>query len=575
MADPGERRRDIALPLFLLAIVGALWWPALRVFFSTDDLLFLLAAEGHADWPAGMRRLLSVRLFFSGGWRLFGDNPMPYHAVILAVHWLSALAVWRLARGLGLTRRGAELAAVLFAAAPAAFTCLHWISGVQEVAVAFLVLLSALALLRGRPRWDAAALVLYALAMLAKESAILALPVLALVLPAPPALDARAAGRRRLRLALLGLAVGVPLLFLAGAFRGRPAGDPYATAYGANVLWNLLTYLAWLVRPWDWFPDRVPEYQPQLWAWGLVLPALLAIVARRRRDWAPAIGKASLLFLVLLVPVLPLVRHSYLYYLYLPLVPLWLLVAAGLERLPARRGWLAWAAAAAVMVLAGWQGGYRRAAMLTGSDDLRRDAILRYGDLAQTAVETLRGAEEAPRGRVAILTPFMGGAVDLAEGLRSPEGAHRIRFLPVAAALRGGEALRVFFPRVEEARFLADVEEVEDWDRWRFYWTFGAGRMAWLGRGEAGRLALARLFYRHGSFRRAAREVDALLARHPGDADLLYDRAMLALRGGDRAGLDSLLAELRAAAAVESIPGPATRAYREFIANTDYRPPGG
>ncbi|MBN2171162.1 MAG: hypothetical protein JW819_07585 [Candidatus Krumholzibacteriota bacterium] len=570
MADVGERRRTLALPLFLLVLVVALWWPALRTFFSTDDLLFLLAADGHADWPAGMRRLLSVRLFFSACWRLFGANPLPYHAVILAVHWLSALLVWRLARGLGLTRRGAEIAAILFAAAPAAFTCLHWISGVQEVAVACLVLLAALSLLRGRPRWDAAALVLYALALLAKESAVLALPVLALTLPAPPALNVRAARRRRLRLALLGLAVGVPLLVLAGALRARPAGDPYATAYGANLLWNLLTYLAWLVRPWDWFPDRVPEYQPQLWAWGLVLPALLGLAAWRRRDWARAIGRAGLLFFALLLPVLPLVRHSYLYYLYLPLVPLWLLAAAGLDRLPARRAWLAWAAVAAVMVLAAWQGASRRGAVL--SDQLRLDPVLRYGDLARTAVETLRAADEAPRGRVAVLTPFPGGAVDLAEGLRSPEGARRVQFLPVAAALRGGEALRVFFPRIEEVRFPASVEEIEDWDRWRWYWTFGAGNMDWLGQGEAGRHALARLYYRYHAYRSAAREVDALLARHPGDADLLYDRALVALQAGDRAGLDELLAALRARADAESIPGPAARAYREFLANTGYRP---
>ena len=71
-------------------------------------------------------------------------------------------------------------------------------------------------------------------------------------------------------------------------------------------------------------------------------------------------------------------------------------------------------------------------------------------------------------------------------GLRDTPGASRTRFLPLAKALYGGKALRLFFPQVTDVRFRRDLsEEVErDDDYWRgsrMLWVAGRGHLNWLG----------------------------------------------------------------------------------------------
>ncbi len=564
----GERGalREALFALLLAGLTLALYRSAFGVFFSTDDLLFLLRADGQVPWGMGTRRLLSVRGFFTVCWQLFGERPALFHLVILLLHAANAWLLARLARRLGLGERGAFVAALLFLFSPVAFTCLHWISGVQDVMMATFAIAALLAWLRPGRAGELLALGLYLCAILSKEAAYM-LPIAALLLPAallPGAPSARRA--RRLR-ALAALAPGFLLLVTGGALTPRAPGDPYESVFGLNLVWNALTYSAWLLRIWVPFPDQVPQYEPSLWRWGLLLPALLALLAWRRPRWRPAIGGAALMALLFLAPVLPLVRHSYLYYLYLPLAPLWLLAAAGVERLP--RGLARWGLALPVLllVLTGWRTQARSAQLLEGT--LQADPMLRYGALVKDALRDLRAEKTAPAGDILVVTPLVGNAVDLAAGVRAPANARRVQFLPVDKALYHGAAVPLFFPAVTSFRVVEALPGPEAglnaaWTRSELYLLTGLTEFTYLGRGLAGRREMARILFQWERLPESLREIDVLLALRPADPDLLYDRGILALVAKDAAGVQAIHARLAALAAAESPPGEAAEALGDF-----------
>ncbi len=135
-------------PIYLLLLTFVLYWPALRIFFSLDDLQYLMKAAGFDESPFGLRRLISVRLFFTGAWRLFDGRPWPYHIISLVLHAANGWIVFLLARRLGLREIAARAASVLFVATPVAFLPLHWISGIQEISMTLFALLAAYFFLR-------------------------------------------------------------------------------------------------------------------------------------------------------------------------------------------------------------------------------------------------------------------------------------------------------------------------------------------------------------------------------------------------------------------------------------------
>ena len=553
----GESRsllKSAAFPLFLLALTFALYREAFGVFFSLDDLLFLQAADGVAEFPRGLRRVLSVRGFFTACWHLFGDRAQLYHLVILSLHAGSGLLLALIGRRLGLREIAAAAVATAFVVSPVAFTCLHWISGVQEVGLAFFSFLAVLFLLQNRTVYDGAALGVFVIALLCKEAGFLLLPVLALILPMTR--------RRRWLVGVGSLVLGILVLVLAGALEQRPKGNPYETVYGANVLWNFLTYTAWIVRPWQYFPDQVPEFQPALWRWGLALPALLALVVWRRRDWAPAIGKCALLFFILLLPVLPLLRHSYYYYLYLPMAPLYLLAVLGIERLPRRAGRAVFALPLLLLLIAGWQGEKRRGDHLR--DGMLLDPMLRYAEMAGEAVASFRSAPVPVKGDVLVTVPFLGESVDLAKGLRRTANMRNVRFLPVQKALRDGDAILLFFPEMKSVQFVYDIDEETRWEDRQIFMLTGTADFNYLGVGEAARYELSRIFFRYRDYARAQREVELLLARNPANSNLVYDLAIAGIAQGDQPLLERAAARLDSMARAESAPRAASENLRKL-----------
>jgi hypothetical protein len=110
-------------------------------------------------------------------WALFGDTLLAYHVVNIALHaWVVVLLIGLL-RDSGVPARGALLAGCLFLVHPANVEAVAWISQLKTV-LAMALMLAALRLRRRRPVAGALAFVL---ALLAKATAAVALPVAVLL----------------------------------------------------------------------------------------------------------------------------------------------------------------------------------------------------------------------------------------------------------------------------------------------------------------------------------------------------------------------------------------------------------
>ncbi len=121
--------------LILVALVVLVFSPALRAGFIWDDDGFLTPralrhASGLAtvwtqpDATQGYYPLLHSLFWLE--WRVFGDTPLPYHVVQLALHACAALLVWRLAARLAIP--GAWFLGLLFALHPVQVETAAWVA---------------------------------------------------------------------------------------------------------------------------------------------------------------------------------------------------------------------------------------------------------------------------------------------------------------------------------------------------------------------------------------------------------------------------------------------------------------
>jgi len=85
-----RRWRNLGYWLLPPAVCLALFWRGLTAWFRTDDFSWLQFHR--SNWltalfspeALGTIRPLSERLFFVGGWRIFGLHAWPFHAIVFA-----------------------------------------------------------------------------------------------------------------------------------------------------------------------------------------------------------------------------------------------------------------------------------------------------------------------------------------------------------------------------------------------------------------------------------------------------------------------------------------------------------
>jgi tetratricopeptide (TPR) repeat protein len=311
---------------------------------------------------------------------LFGLDPRGHHATSIGLHALNAALLVPLLRSLTGVSWPSFLVAALFAVHPLHVESVAWVSERKDLLSTCLLLLSLGAWARSRRcpgrRWSLAAVVLFALGLLAKPMVVI-LPVLLLVLdywplgrwPPPGAPGGRTAGDRVPAAQRL-LVEKTPFFALAaGSFAITVAAQRYGGGLQSMEAYPLLSrienglvayvrYLAktvWPSRLSFFYPhpgDAIPGYQ---WAGALLL--LLAVTAaafavRRRRPYFLA---GWLWYLAALVPAIGIVQVGNQAladrYTYVPLLGLFAAAAAVLGA-AARRG-ARWRGAAAGLAAAG------------------------------------------------------------------------------------------------------------------------------------------------------------------------------------------------------------------------------
>jgi hypothetical protein len=547
------------------ALALALYAGALGTFFAGDDIVFLARASGIEPTQWTIARLLSGPLRWRALHAAFGLNPAPYHAVNLALHALNVVLVHRAARRLGLARPAAAAAAVLFGSTSIAFTPLHWVSGGGELMVTTFALIAferglAAAGLPAGPaahgagsraasgaapagganaRGSGVALVLsavaFVLALLSKETALL----LPLACAAALGVGWRAIARRAAPrpLVVLSIVAATFALALLVTLRGVDWIGGAAYTPSANPLvWlgNLGTYVAWSA-PWrPAIPDASAAIDPL--AWGVALPLLallVALAAYGRAFSSRALRAGAAWFLVLLAPLLLLANHTYLYYLYLPWAgACWVAAAIG-ERLAARHRALGWVLALALvaMVARDFSAVLERETARIG--DMPADRVMRESRLLSHVAATLDTLHVPAGSRIAYVNPSPYRRFALVD----TTGYEVHGYVPLQAALAGGDAIRVLRPGLRYAGFGTDLPR--EWEDAEALLYRGDGSARWIGHGS---VALAELGYFKLRLRQFA-GADSLFVRSlaRGDTlpDALFGRVTVAAVTGDRATAES------------------------------------
>ena len=477
-----------ALSAGIIALAVAGWivfHRALAVFFSQDDFQSLARVTGLLPRMSGPWRYVGNQLVFDAIHPFAGLDPLPYHLVSLIAHiGCAALLFVLLARRV--SRPAALAAALYFVVHPMLYTSVYWVSVIADS----LALLFALATLiaaeaRGWKRW--LALPLFALSLLSKESTLL-LPLVMLVLP-PPRAHTPPAGvwvrRPDPLVVVLGAMALVYLVYFVTSAYARffvahdtAAGSAGSAAYGIATVpmlfRNLLTYLGWtvtfLVPTVRAFADA-PEAAvfpsaiaaAVLWGLGCISPSL------RRNGWLAG----GIMFLLFLLPVLPLRNHVYHYYLVAPMAGAAWCVAALLQTAFERVTWrVAWPAAAAVAILLTWNG-YLLVKKIEFAPflrpELRADAITDRALIAERVAEDLRAAHLAAGTRLAFWSPYAGGPPDsgaVSAAAAESESSESYFDRNVRTALLDGLAVRVLIPEVRDVAFTRDFHALPE--PWRY-----------------------------------------------------------------------------------------------------------
>jgi Flp pilus assembly protein TadD len=384
--DP-RARRDVVVILLLAATTFAVFGRvAGNGFVNFDDDLYLyenpivrqgLTAEGFA-W--------AFTTFWTGNWfpltwlshmldcELFGMNAGAHHVVGVLLHALSAALLYLILRGMTGAAGKSAVVAALFALHPLRVESVAWASERKDVLSAFFFLLTIAAYRRWveRPGGARYASVVASLALgLLAKAMLVTVPFVLLLLdywPLRRMSGANAVPLRRL------LREKVPLFALAAAssvvtfVAQRSQGATYlgeTLPWGDRVANALVTYAAYL-RSLAWpsglavfYPYR-GDVSPGQWLGALLLLGGLTALAVRasRRERALAVG--WFWYLGTLVPVIGLVQVGGQSmadrYTYVPSIGVFLMVAWGLDAIPAasrrRRALLAGLAGAAVLACA-------------------------------------------------------------------------------------------------------------------------------------------------------------------------------------------------------------------------------
>jgi protein O-mannosyl-transferase len=287
------------------------------------------------------------------GWHIWGDNPTSFHLLNVSLHVIAALLFWRLLAKLGV--RHGWLGGLIFVVHPLAIESVAWISELKNpLSLVFLLLaMCAYVDFDGYPAKSGShyfrALAWYVAAMLSKSSVVM-LPVVLLLYAWWRRGKVNGADlKASLPFFLVSLVLGLVTVWFQ-SHRGIGTVDIPMNGVGSRLTsagLAVLFYLSKCVLPVELMPiyPRLPE-DPRLaldFLPGFLTIVLLGLLHAVRPAWRRPILFCLGSFLINLLPILGLVRMSYLrvsgvanHFAYLPMLSILGLATGGLSELVGR-----------------------------------------------------------------------------------------------------------------------------------------------------------------------------------------------------------------------------------------------
>jgi len=396
-------------------------------------------------------------LLHSVAFRIFGEDTTGHHVMNVALHALASVVLVALFLDTGVPRAAALLGGALFLVHPANVEAVAWISQLKSS----LSLVLALAALLAYARRPGLATVCFALALLAKGHAVIALPVAALF-------EWLRTGRVRWRWIALWAAVfaAYAVVEIASHERNQGGAPPRSdtpvvwlrTAVAIAMRYLVMAATSWGVSA---FQETEPARSPfDAWFWaGLLAIAILggrlAVTLRRRSGeavfwtWALlAFAPVSQIFFPFLYPM----GDRYLYFMLPGLIGAALFVARDTaERLPEQRRRAAGVAAGLLAAALGVFFAVRsveRAAIWRSEVSLVADAAVHYPE--GVSANLLRAKRAAQIGDVEGVVAALRAAAQRGYTLFEPIDADpafaglrdRPEFRAVISEIAGGWIMR-------------------------------------------------------------------------------------------------------------------------------------
>ena len=274
-------------PILLLAVlIPLVYSQTLFLPFVQDDYTYL---EQFRAGDIGITNTHFFRplatLYLYGMYRLFGENPFPFHLFALLIHFLTAYLVIKVVTFMSEEVLGIAAGYIYAFAGVIHIECFLWASGIHDLGCMLFFMLSMYLFLRRRV-WLGAGI--YLVACLFKEQAIV-LPFILLFL-----------NYRKVRPYFIAFAVLIILRSFGSSPLALPASHPYhVSLFGWHILDNLISYLVWLSQ----------SFNPL----GF-LPFVVFAISGLAFAEHPVSRVPMVWFVFALLPLLFLPNHTYRYY---------------------------------------------------------------------------------------------------------------------------------------------------------------------------------------------------------------------------------------------------------------------
>lgn len=182
--------------LLLAGLCVVAYLPTLTIPLLEDDFPNIVQSQSYGSWD-GLETLAADSTFrlratsywaMQALWSRFDVEAVPFHLFSLALHMLCTWLVYRLALGWPAMRGGALWAAAFFAIHEGHQEAVMWFSAINEL-LQFVFGVAALLCWRAAVArcgwwWHVVGVLLFGMALISKESAVILLPLFVLVVPA-------------------------------------------------------------------------------------------------------------------------------------------------------------------------------------------------------------------------------------------------------------------------------------------------------------------------------------------------------------------------------------------------------